>query len=29
MTAVTQPSYASGEVSPELHGRVDQALYHT
>ena len=28
MTVITQSSYAAGEISPELHGRVDQALYH-
>ena len=24
-----QPSFSSGEVSPELHGRTDQTLYYT
>ena len=28
MAASVQPSFAAGEVSPELHGRVDQALYY-
>ena len=28
MTVITQSSFAAGEVSPELHGRVDQTLYH-
>ena len=28
MTSLVQASYAAGEISPELHGRVDQALYY-
>lgn len=29
MTAlITQPSFAAGEIGPELYGRVDQALYY-
>ena len=28
MTAITQSSFAAGEISEELHGRVDQALYY-
>ena len=28
MTVITQSSFAAGEISPELHGRVDQTLYH-
>ena len=28
MTAIVQPSFAAGEINPELHGRVDQTLYH-
>ena len=28
MVALIQPSFAAGEVSPELYGRVDQSLYY-
>ena len=28
MTASLQPSFTAGEITPELHGRVDQALYY-
>ena len=28
MSVILQPSFAAGEVAPELHGRVDQSLYH-
>lgn len=29
MTALIQPSFSSGEISPKLHGRVDLARYQT